>query len=109
MGDITKLPKWAQEEISKLESDVKYWQTKYKTFDGQMKTRIQVDGRFNKDTDTYLPEHSTVSFKLKEDDVPFRAIDVTIVKGVLRIYADDMVVLPVASNSIYIKQARLKD
>ena len=82
---------------------------KYQALAGEVKTQIQVDGRFNENAEVYLPDHSTVSFRLTDDTPNFKAIDVSIVKGALRIYADDMVVLPVASNSIYIKQARYDD
>lgn len=106
---IKKLPKWAQQEILHAKGDARRWKEKYQTLAGEVKTKIQVDGRFDRDADVYLPDHSTVSFRLTDDTPKFKAIDISIVKGALRIYADDMVVFPVASNSIYIKQARYED
>ncbi len=108
MGDITKLPKWAQQELNKANNAAIYWKGQYLSITGEKETSIKIHGNLGlENADSYLPSGSNISFKLKKDDRATRAIDISIVQETLRIYGDDMVVLPRSSNSIYIKQFRI--
>lgn len=66
-GDITKLPKWAQERIGFLEGALRRAQERYEELtaclSGRQKTRIKVD-RGLREGDFYLPETSEIVFIL---------------------------------------------
>lgn len=98
--DITKLPQWAQQQISRLESDVAYWKAKWDRADsGDTNTWIW-NGM--PEDDMPLPPDSRIRFQLHES----RDGDVTVMvrDGKLEINGGRrMKVLPMSSNLIEVE------
>jgi hypothetical protein len=97
--DRTKLPKWAQQEFDRLESDLAYSEKKVR----------EMLGESNEGTEVYLwqgvdnlplPARSQIRFKC-EAEHDYRHFDVSIRDGNLRIYGSGtFTVQPQSANSI---------
>ncbi len=92
---LKKLPKWAQEDIMRIEAKLKRIEKELEDLYGKSKTNTSI---------AFLPENKplpngcTIDFKLKENIVSCNIVD-----GVLRIYGRNTIsVEPRAANSIYI-------
>ena len=62
MGDITKLPKWAQIEINRLEGNVAHWKAKAYQVSGAEATDTTARMSYG-DEDILLPKGCTVTFQ----------------------------------------------
>lgn len=65
--DITKLPKWAQDEIARLRSDLAYTEKRLTAVTGERPTNIEVDsfGAMTGKQRKFLDNHSRLKFILK--------------------------------------------
>ena len=104
--DVTKLPKWAQSEIARLESNVAdYKKMAYAVTTSEEEqlpiSNTEVAQGFDKDS-KYLPPDTTVRF---HGDAGW--LDVTVSKRGIEVHAQDpLKVKPQSSNSIYIEVER---
>lgn len=110
---IAKLPKWAQEEIRRLESNVHYYKQKFRNIGTKVATRV-FSQELDKET-VFLPDEARYCFSLSPDkkfkgDGPlFRdRVEVTVqnINGdwVIRVQAHASIqVLPRSSNLVDIK------
>ena len=110
VNDITKLPKWAQAKIYKLEQDLNSAKELIETFNGK-KSRVYCQ-RWLEDSNFYLGDTETISFDLGEEKQR-RRYDSDIVSvryspenwfgfPAIRVSSDDIIVMPGSSNTIYI-------
>jgi hypothetical protein len=99
--DTSKLPKWARDYVAKLESDVEYWKDAATAGPENSDTFI----RRGLENDTPLGEGVTIRFKLQGER---NAIEARLEDGalVVRTSWHGIVVLPQASNSIRVTEAR---
>jgi hypothetical protein len=68
---VAKLPKWARNRISKLESDVFYYKKEISTMIGEYpSTNVFINN--NMDKHIPLPEDSDIRFKIKDDVILVR-------------------------------------
>jgi hypothetical protein len=102
-----RLPKWAQQRITTLESDVEWWTKKATAGPENSNTFV----RHGFDDWTPLGQFPRIEFRLSER--PMDNIEVTLVRydnaETLRISTgggDPIIVLPSASNSIYVRKER---
>ncbi len=105
MRDRTKLPKWAQDELTRLESDVARWKAKYEA------------GPADSDTfaDDYLSRRplgtgERIVFVIEPGKVGHsieRRIDARLVGRELEVhgYADSLAIIPSASNHVKVRLA----
>lgn len=110
--DLSKLPKWAQHRISRLESDIKALQT---IVQGFSKTKGEkITGRVSVDPYSdlksfMLPDRAMIRFQLRKDrtgyiDVSLRSTGVLNLNG-----AEGLVVLPGASNDVNVVAVHWSD
>jgi len=104
--DVSKLPKWAQWKIQRLESDLKDCQSQLKAFSGETETAICIDpdaftmrqGGYPK----YLPERCDVEYTLSRGEISISLRD-----DVLHIHGNyhnsEMVIKPEVSNVFTVK------
>ncbi len=64
--DITRLPKWAQAEITRLTANINYYKEKLAGFEGEVKTNVFI--REGLDT-TPLPKDSHIEFSFGETHI----------------------------------------
>lgn len=107
--DYTKLPKWARQDIQKLEADINYYKKKLENLEGKPSN---VSYQIMLEKSHYLPENSCVEFHLKHKHYQDSGIRVShkyqdnntvrieTINGVLKIR-------PVASNVIEAQIERL--
>ncbi len=92
---IKKLPQWAQSEMSLLESNLKTVNKQLAQYEGNAETKIHGLGVGK---DIPVPDFNAIGFKVDNG-----SINISIVSGELRIYADHpLIVKPRASNSVYL-------
>ena len=93
---LSKLPKWAQSEIKRLESNLIEVENELSTLYGKNETNTKIAYVGN---DKPLPNSAVINF-----DIGGNVISCNIVDGELRIYGRNGIsVFPKASNSVYIK------
>lgn len=98
--DISKLPKWAQNLISRLERDYNDAIDKLSNMDEGGETNVKWSSGW-KDSHN-LPNNSKVTFVVNGKD-----IDAYIQNGALYISGErEIVIFPHASNAVYIKQEK---
>ncbi len=93
--DVTKLPRWAQHHIAKLEADIAYYGEKFKAMDAQQ-SEVYIERGFA-DENIFLPPNSRIAFTL-----PTGTITVHVEEKRLELYANDALQLrPSLSNVVY--------
>jgi len=102
MKDISKLPKWAQDEITSLTNKVEFLQERLKEVTGVKDTNTFIMDGINK---IPLPKNSVIDFRV--GDKQQNKVSVYIRReGVIDINTDardgSMVIMPRAANSFYI-------
>lgn len=100
MGDVNKLPRWAQNRIEKLEADVAYWEGRVVEAETGETNTFLGDWPVNKG----LPNDSRIVFNL-----PGGQVDVQIKDDHLRVMArggGSLEIQPHVSNVIHIKTGR---
>lgn len=102
-GDITKLPKWAQRDIQRLESDLRH--TKQELREMQAHDGAPTEVFIWKGTDMVpLPRRTQIRFLVRAGEEHGPSFDVSIRDGRLRIYGSRWYAIhPSASNTIDIK------
>lgn len=97
--EINKLPKWAQQRINTLQSNVEYYKSQVDQITGKEKTKVSID-RFDKDP-SFLPKNSRIKYILKEGE-----ITITHQKNTLEVHAKaynaDLAIRPVVNNVLKI-------
>jgi hypothetical protein len=98
-NNYTKLPQWAQQEISLLKSNLAYLQGKYDQVVGNVASAVTVVGYT--EPDRGLPERSCVRFELPNGYVECQ---LNADKDAVVVHSNNFLeVLPRASNSLYLK------
>jgi len=67
-GDVSKLPKWAQNKIQKLQWDIESLEEKLKQARGNQKTNVYLHDYVSGDY-SYLPENRAIKFKIGKGDM----------------------------------------
>ncbi len=97
--EINKLPKWAQNRINKIQSDIKYYSDKADEVAGEKETNVFINRYPNP---LPLPKDSDIKFQFKEG-----VITCKIKNGCLDIHANvynvRLAILPQVTNAITIK------
>lgn len=101
MKDISKLPKWVQVKIVRLQNDLEYTENRLKKFEGKKDTNTFIIHGL---TEIPLPNNSEIKFSLGEGW--HRKVTCKINDGEIEVFADSMLVLPKASNHVHIKLGR---
>lgn len=105
MNDITKLPKWAQQEITRAREEVTQMHCDVSAVVGGTPSAIEVDPhRTYRHADLprmFLPEHYAIRFALPGGGL----IECQIVDGAVRVWghgdaSGDFIVRPISSNVI---------
>lgn len=99
MPDITKLPKWAQEEFRLLTMRLQEAKERLQIYVGKRPGRIVID--WYDDKPLRLPDRSSITFIL--DDKERRYIDIRLMEdGRLRIHSTphSLLVMPQAANAV---------
>ena len=98
---ISRLPKWAQNEVSRLRADVEYYKKQLAAVVGETKTIIEVDPPYSREDHPrkYLPERAQIEFTL-----PSGKITVSLRDSLVHLYTDHgrIALYPVASNVAYV-------
>jgi hypothetical protein len=102
---IERLPKWAQNEISRLRVDLESTQAKLATAIGEAPSNIKVNPYHHPEDDkprAYLPDSETVRYELGNGEIDVRLRD-----GMLEIQAManpriELTVRPRAANTLWI-------
>lgn len=103
MGDVTKLPQWAQQRIAKLESDVEYY--KAQAFQAGKGAGANVVVEAGRDDEHGLPDNARIVFKFGTQ----RDIEVTRRGDWLEVRSsiNGLLIGPDASNVIRVQPKRL--
>lgn len=109
--DLSKLPKWAQHRIVRMESDIKALMEVVSGLNNA--TSEGVSGKiivepYSTLTSFTLRDRSMIRFKLRKDRTGY--IDVGIRKGMLNLNsAESLIVMPGASNDLHVAVAHRTD
>jgi len=98
MGNIAKLPKWAQIELNRLEGNVAYWKAKAYQISGTEATDTTVRMSHGND-DLLLPKGSTVKFQTDGGRFEIKTAD----EGIEIFGQRGLSVHPVVSNHVTLK------
>lgn len=106
MSDVSKLPKWAQQRIRKLEADVTYWQGKASVGPEESDTFRHEYGERGADAGQPLGAGANIRFEVDEN----RRLFARLRGGALEVHASGrgfaaLQVKPVASNVVRIEVA----
>lgn len=106
--DISKLPRWAQHRIKKLEADVAHYDKDAKNYCGAVSSRIEVDPSrqyFGDDADRrlFIPDQCRIRFAMAKG-----YFELSIDGDAIQVYAScdgatEVAVYPQASNTFLVK------
>jgi hypothetical protein len=106
---FAKLPKWAQQEIVRLERDVQHHERRLAEVSGETSepSNVEVNARGIQPGRRFLPSGDSVRFWLDPDSDgrARRYVDVAVIGGEVRVMTSgygNMLVVPQASNVVYI-------
>jgi len=104
--DISKLPKWAEQEILLLTSNLEYYKNKAKEIKGEKKTDTYLSQGINEPLP--LPNNSHVIFVINSSrSITTQQIQVRVVDNGIEISGcDRLVIKPHASNTCRIESKR---
>ena len=94
-----RLPKWAQMEINRLSGDLENYKEKVAQISGEEETIVYCEGYVTPKIN--LPNNSHIVFEIDGGSISANVVD-----GELRVYGQSpgpLLVLPRASNSVYLK------
>lgn len=115
MGDITKLPKWAQDELANRERKIRDLETCIETLKADHQgSNVAIQDYVH--GCTYLPENSRIIFYMEPDPGDARKIrdyvevhhqqDAYGPELIMRTSGDRLAVMPSASNSVRVRIGR---
>lgn len=101
MGDVSKLPKWAQWEIERLSRDLEYQTEKARTFFGGEKSRVRLEHFPQPLEECFIPSNTSVAFQLADGWVRCHLDQ----DGTLCVSGDDAISLrPRAANLVWVRR-----
>ena len=62
---IAKLPKWVRREFEAREREIRHLKSAIKDYEGEGKSRISYNFGGSKRDDHFIPEHSSIEWRLK--------------------------------------------
>lgn len=98
---FARLPKWAKNEIERLNANIEYYKKQVQEIKGEKDTNVFIVEGLTKRP---LPKNSHIEFRLGKNWSD--KVDINIEEDCIQIYLDDVIVIPSASNHLYLKRRR---